>query len=141
MTDTMNRIAIRPLSRILPARLRGEDPDKIERENLKIRHEKIREFERVRSNIRLLLIIVSFACIYTAIGARLAMLASSQPAEPVVQSNNSLIFAQRADIVDRKGRILATNLETYSLYVETRHLVDPLTVSYTHLTLPTILLV
>ena len=126
MTDTMNRIAIRPLSRILPARFRGEDPDKIERENLKIRHEKIREVERVRSNIRLLLIIVMFTCIYTAIGARLAMLASSQPAEPVAQSNNSLIFAQRANIVDRKGRILATNLETYAL-----------SVSYTHLTLPT----
>ena len=63
MTETMNRIAIRPLSRILPARLRGEDPGKIERENLKIRHEKMRDVERVRSNIRLLLIIVMFACI------------------------------------------------------------------------------
>ncbi len=130
MTETMNRIAIRPLSRILSARLRGEDPDKIEKENLKIRHEKMRDVERVRSNIRLLLIIVMFACIYTAIGARLAMLASSQPAEPVAHSNNSLISAQRADIVDRKDRILATNLETYSLYVETRHLVDPLNTAY-----------
>ena len=126
MTETMKRIAIRPLSRILSARLRGEDPDKIEKENLKIRHERMRDFERVRSNIRLLLIIVMFACIYTAIGARLAMLASSQPAEPVAQPNNSLISTVRADIVDRKDRILATNLETYALYVETRHLVDPL---------------
>ena len=125
MTEVMNRVAIRPLSRILPARLRGDDPDKIEKENLKIRHEQLRDGERVRSNIRLLLIIVMFVCIYAAIGARLAMLASSQPAEPVAQSNNSLIFAQRADIVDRRGRILATNLETYALYVETRHLVDP----------------
>ena len=125
MTEAMNRVAIRPLSRILPARLRGDDPDKIEKENLKIRHEQLRDGERVRSNIRLLLIIVMFAFIYTAIGARLAILASSQPAEPVAQSNNSLIFAQRADIVDRRGRILATNLETYALYVETRHLVDP----------------
>ena len=32
----MNRIAIRPLSRILPARMRGEDPDKIEKENLRL---------------------------------------------------------------------------------------------------------
>ena len=39
MTDTMHRIAIRPLSRILPARHRGEDPTRIEKENLKIRHE------------------------------------------------------------------------------------------------------
>ena len=130
MTETMNRIAIRPLSRILPARLRGEDPGEIERENLKLRHEKMRDFERVRSNIRLLLIIVMFACIYTAIGARLAILASSKPTEPVAQSNNSSVFAQRSDIVDRKGRILATNLETYALYVETRHLVDPLNTSH-----------
>ena len=27
--------------------------------------------------------------------------------------------------MDRKGRILATNLETHSLYVETAHLIDP----------------
>ena len=126
MTDTMNRIAIRPLSRILPARLSGEDPIRIEKENLKIRHDQMRDVERVRSNIRLLLIIVMFACIYIAIGARLAMLASSQPAEPIMQSSNSSVFTQRGDIVDRKGRILATNLETYALYVETRHLVDPL---------------
>ena len=79
----------------------------------------MRDVERVRSNIRLLLIIVMFACIYIAIGARLAMLASSQPAEPITQSSNSSVFTQRGDIVDRKGRILATNLETYALYVET----------------------
>ena len=122
----MNRIAIRPLSRILPARFRGEDPDRIEKENLNIRHEQMRDVERVRSNIRLLLILVMFVCIYTAIGVRLATLASSQPTEPVAQSSNSSLFSQRAAIVDRKGRILATNLETYALYVETRHLIDPL---------------
>ena len=53
MTDTMNRIAIRPLSRILPARLRGEDPIRIEKENLKIRHDQMRDVERVRSNMKL----------------------------------------------------------------------------------------
>jgi cell division protein FtsI (penicillin-binding protein 3) len=35
------------------------------------------------------------------------------------------IIAQRADIVDRKGRILATNLETHSLYAQPPIMIEP----------------
>ena len=52
-------------------------------------------------------------------------LSASEPVEPRAQTAGASIIAQRADIVDRKGRILATNLETHSLYVETAHLIDP----------------
>ena len=33
---------------------------------------------------------------------------------------------QRADIVDRKGRILATNFETHSLYAQPQQMIEPL---------------
>ena len=52
-------------------------------------------------------------------------LAASDPYEMQVQPLGSSIVAQRANIVDRRGRILATNLDTHSLYVETAHLTDP----------------
>ena len=34
----MTRIPLRPLARILDARTKGENPDAIERENLRLRH-------------------------------------------------------------------------------------------------------
>ena len=40
------------------------------------------------------------------------------------QRAGASIVAQRANIVDRR-RLLATNMDTYSLFVETKHLVDP----------------
>ena len=52
------------------------------------------------------------------------LLAASEPSEPKSQ-RRCVIVAQRADIVDRRERILATNMDTHSLYVETAHLVDP----------------
>ena len=52
-------------------------------------------------------------------------LAASNPHEAQIQSIGSSIVAQRANIVDRRGRILATNLDTHSLYAETAHLTDP----------------
>ena len=48
-----------------------------------------------------------------------------QPSEPKVHSFGGAIHAQRADIVDRQGRILATNMETASLYARPQELIDP----------------
>ena len=65
-----------------------------------------------------------FICIFAVITVRIGLLSASEPIEPRSQRAGASIIAQRADIVDRRGRILATNMETHSLYVETAHLVD-----------------
>ena len=124
MSDMPLRAPLRPLSQVLPARERGENPDIIERKNIELRHETQRDPARARAQGRLLVLGIMFICIFAVITARIGLLSASEPIEPRSQRAGASIIAQRADIVDRRGRILATNMETHSLYVETAHLVD-----------------
>ena len=121
----MSRIPLRPLARILPARDAGENPDAIERENIRLRHEEMRDRARVRAEGRLLVLAVFFFCAFAVIGVRMGHIATSEPVEPIASATGATIAQQRADIVDRHGRILATNFETHSLYVQPPHLIDP----------------
>lgn len=121
----MIRIPLRPLARILPARLKGENPDAIERENLRQRHEEMQKRSRVRAESRLMITAMLFLAGFVAVGARMALLATSEAHEPLASAQGTVIANQRADIVDRKGRILATNLETFSLYAQPRQMIDP----------------
>ena len=50
------RTPLRPLARILQARQDGLNPDSIEKENLKLRHEALREKARGRAQFRLLIL-------------------------------------------------------------------------------------
>jgi cell division protein FtsI (penicillin-binding protein 3) len=120
----MIRTPLRPLARILSARVRGENPDAIERENLRLRHEEIRDRSRRRAEGRLLLTAAIFVAGFVVIGARMGLLAATEPMEPRTSVGEQIV-AERADIVDRNGRILATNMVTNSLYAEMRYLVDP----------------
>ena len=121
----MIRTPLRPLARILPARDKGENPDVIERENIRRRHEEMQDRARARAEGRLLVLGVFFFCVFAVIGARMGLLALSEPVEPLASAPGAAIAAQRADIVDRHGRILATNFETHSLYAQPPQLVDP----------------
>ena len=56
----MTRVPLRPLARILEARAKGENPDLIERENLRQRHEDMADKARARAEGRLLVIAVLF---------------------------------------------------------------------------------
>lgn len=120
----MIRTPLRPLARILDARERGENPDAIERENLRLRHESMRDHQRARAEGRLLVLAVMFLAAFSVIGVRMSVLAASQPFEPRVAASDSQIVNQRADILDRNGRILATNLATYSLYAQPPQIID-----------------
>lgn len=121
----MIRTPLRPLARILPARDRGENPDVIERENIRARHEQIRDKARIRAEGRLIVLGLFFLFAFATIGARMGTLASTEPVEPRAGVAGAQILAQRADIVDRKGRILATNFETHSLYAEPQSMIEP----------------
>ncbi|MDF1854392.1 penicillin-binding protein 2 [Pseudooceanicola sp.] len=121
----MIRTPLRPLARIIQARARGENPDAIERENLRLRHEEMHDRDRSRAEGRLLVLGAMFFCAFTLIGFRMGALASSEPAEPRASAAGATILAGRADIVDRNGRILATNIETHALYAHPHQMIDP----------------
>jgi cell division protein FtsI (penicillin-binding protein 3) len=118
------RTPLRPLARILQARQKGENPDVIEKENLAKRHEVMRDRAKTRAEGRLLFLGLAFFVAFTTIGARMGMLAATEPMEPVTSAAVE-ITAQRADITDRNGRILATNMLTHALYAQPKQMIDP----------------
>ncbi|MEY3004423.1 MAG: hypothetical protein RLZZ491_1599 [Pseudomonadota bacterium] len=118
------RTPLRPLARILEARARGDNPDLIERENLRLRHEVARDRLRQGTEGRMLLIAAVFVCAFGAVGFRMAALATTEVAEPAAAPVTSSILTTRADIVDREGRVLATNFATNALYAHPHEIVD-----------------
>ena len=121
----MIRKPLRPLARIFSARTAGENPDLIEhanrRERIEMQHERIlRKTQR-----RLLLMGGIFVISFGVIGMRMTALAVSEPIEPKARATAAQILASRADILDRNGRVLATNIDTHSLYAHPRQLIDP----------------
>jgi cell division protein FtsI (penicillin-binding protein 3) len=121
----MIRTPLRPLARVIEARQKGENPDAIERENLRLRHEAARDRQRIRAESRLLLMAICFVMAFGAVGTKMAALATSEVEEPRIASAGSAILNTRADIVDRQGRVLATNFATNALYAHPHEIVDP----------------
>lgn len=121
----MTRVPLRPLARILDARAHGADPNEIERENKRLRHEEMRDQARLRAEGRLLVLAAMFFCAFVTVGVRMGTLAGSEPSEPRVAASTSGHVATRADIVDRQGRLMATNLVTHALYAQPHQMVDP----------------
>jgi cell division protein FtsI (penicillin-binding protein 3) len=121
----VTRTPLRPLARILQARAHGENPDAIERENIRLRAEALRDKARARAEGRLVLLGLAFFCAFAVIGVRMGVLAAKEVEEPRVASAGADIVALRSDIVDRNGRLLATNLVTHALYAHPRQMIDP----------------
>ena len=121
----MIRTPLRPLARILSAREKGENPDHIERENIRLRVEATRAKAQNRAEGRLLLLGLAFFAAFLVVGARMGLLAASEPVEPRSAATGAEISGRRADITDRNGRILATNFSTHALYAHPKQMVDP----------------
>ena len=119
----MIRTPLRPLPRILDARAQGMNPQGIERENLRLRREQARDQGRRMAEWRLVLLAALFFMGFAGIGTKMGMLAASPVIEPEPFAGEG-ISGDRADILDRNGRLLATNLVTHSLYAEMRYMLD-----------------
>jgi len=120
------RRPIRPLVRILKARARGVDPALIEAEERATRLRKQRTREKRRAELRLGLMAAVFGAAFITVGAKMALVALDEPVEPPARGVAATIINQRANIVDRNGAILATNLRTASLYATPQDMADPL---------------
>ncbi len=121
----MIRTPLRPLATILKARAHGEDTKAIERENIRKRHEEMADKARMRAEGRLLVLGAAFFLAFMTIGLRMGTLSQAVPEEPRAITKGNPIIGQRSDIVDRNGRILATNLETHSLYAHPQDMIEP----------------
>ena len=120
------RRPLRPLTRILKARARGVDPDLIEAEERAARLRKQRTREKRRAELRLGLMASVFGLSFLAVAGKMGMVALEEPVEPPSRGQAVAIINQRANIVDRNGAILATNLRTASLYATPQDMADPL---------------
>ncbi|MCB1370450.1 MAG: penicillin-binding protein 2, partial [Rhodobacteraceae bacterium] len=121
----MIRRPLRPLARILSARAQGKDPDLIEAEERAARLAARHRAERQKAETRLLLLGLVFVLGFTTVAGRMAMLSAAVPVEPRAASSSDPIRAQRAEIVDRNGALLATNIVTASLYAQPAMMIDP----------------
>lgn len=121
----MIRRPLRPLARILRAREEGSDPDLVEAEERAHRLAERHRAERAKAETRLLLLGIVFLLGFSTVAGRMALVSVSMPAEPSEGRSVDHIRAQRADIVDRNGTVLATNMVTASLYAQPKDLIDP----------------
>lgn len=121
----MIRAPLRPLARILRARENGENPARIEREARLKRAAQVQDRARARAETRLTVMGLLFVFAFVAIGYRMVTLAGSAPQEPRASVSDNPIIGLRADILDRNGSILATNLETNSVYAQPPQMTDP----------------
>ena len=121
----MIRKPLRPLALVLEARAAGRNPEDIERDNIRARHEQARDASRSRAESRLLVLLLTFLGLFGLVAFQMGVLALSDASEPTSSYSGPSIVAQRGNIVDREGRILATNIDTYSLYATPQDMVDP----------------
>ena len=75
-----------------------------------------------RGRGRILMTIAVFFCLYGAIAGRIAFLGMQELEEG--GPGPSRVTASRPDILDRNGEVLATDINTASLYAEPRRIVD-----------------
>lgn len=121
----MIRRPLRPLAGVIGARSRGEDPDLLEAHRRAERTAAARAQERRRAEWRLTLLGLLVAAAFGAVAVRMALVATALPEEPQTAVPGRPFGSDRADITDRNGILLATNLPVSALYFQPRDMLDP----------------
>jgi cell division protein FtsI (penicillin-binding protein 3) len=75
-----------------------------------------------RARGRMVIMMAAFFCIYAAVGGRLVFLGTQELEAGYIPG--ARVTASRPDIVDRNGDVLATDINTASLFAEPRRIVD-----------------
>lgn len=73
---------------------------------------------------RIAFLIAGFAILYVGVGARLVQYGLSEPETAGAINFKATTVASRPDILDRNGQLLATDVNTVSLYAEPRKIID-----------------
>lgn len=120
----MIRRPLRPLARIIAAREQGLDPDRKEAEARLAKAQSRRKREHQKAQNRILLIACMFLFAFGSIGLRMVVLATTQTPEEIAAIQAKKIISDRADIVDRHGRVLATNITTTSIIAHPHQMID-----------------
>ncbi len=120
----MIRRPLRPLARIIAAREQGLDPDRKEAEARLAKVQSKRKREHQHAQFRILLIACMFLGGFGMIGLRMVVLATTQTPAEIAAIEAKKIVSDRADIVDRHGRILATNITTTSIIAHPHQMID-----------------
>ncbi|MGB3556489.1 MAG: penicillin-binding protein 2 [Jannaschia sp.] len=104
-------VPVRPtVPRIPPAAPTRENPERV----------------RVRAERRIKVTAASFMVGFMVVALKMGAIAASEAREPAVGSlSGAGIVSQRADITDRAGRVLATNVTATALYAQPDKMVDP----------------
>lgn len=84
------------------------------------------EKSRLRAERRLKFTASCFIVGFVVVGLKMGGIAASEAREPATGSlSGAGIVSQRADITDREGRVLATNVTATALYAQPHLMVDP----------------
>ena len=121
----MIRTPLRPLARILTARQKGENPDAIERENRRIRFEQTQAASRKRAERRLWVMSGLFVMAFCVLALRMGHWSTIRSEPARASTSTAQTQYDRADILDRNGHILATNMPTFAVYAHPHQLLDP----------------
>ena len=121
----MSRRPLRPLARIIAAREQGLDPDRKEAEARLAKAQSRRKREHQLAQLRILLVACMFLFAFGSIGIRMIVLATTQTQAEIAAIEAKKIISDRANIVDRHGRILATNITTTSIIAHPHQMIDP----------------
>jgi cell division protein FtsI (penicillin-binding protein 3) len=74
---------------------------------------------------RLQLVVVVFAVAYAVIAGRLVLFGVQHESHLARRAHSEAVASARPDILDRAGRVLATDVRAASLYAEPRRIIDP----------------